>query len=66
MILENAEKPELTTVKIFQMTCPVNVRWAIQKYGTLLMERGAVVRYGRKLLVNPNLFMSWLASKEAK
>jgi|GEM_PF-3164937 len=66
MILENAEKPELTTVRSFQRSCPVNVRWAIQKYGTLLMERGAVVRYGRKLLVNPNLFMSWLASKEAK
>ena len=66
MILENAEKPELTTVRSFQRSCPVNVRWAIQKYGTLLMERGAVVRYGRKILINPNQFMVWLASKEAK
>ena len=59
-MIENVTPKSLLTVKEFQDQSPINVRWAIQKHGCRLEETGAVIRYGRKILIDPDAFMRWL------
>ncbi|MBF0340085.1 MAG: hypothetical protein HQL95_03875 [Magnetococcales bacterium] len=45
----------------FVKQCPINARWAwFNRKDNGLEESGAVIRYGRRLLVNPAKFFEWL------
>jgi len=52
-----------TLVKVceFQKRAPINLRWAIQRHYTSLVEYGVIVRYGRKILISPSKFWDWLS-----
>jgi len=60
---ENQFKPELKTVKQLQPDIPVNLRWALQKHYTALLESGVVIRYGKKILIDEEKFWGWLRSR---
>ena len=51
----------LVTVCEFQKRAPINLRWAIQRHYTSLVEYGVIVRYGRKILISPSKFWDWLS-----
>ena len=53
----------LLTVKEFQKQAPISVRWAIQRNSCRLEEIGALIRYGRKLLIDPEKFYEWLKTQ---
>lgn len=57
---QQSTKDSLLTVKDFQKLVPINVRWAIQKHGCRLEEAKVIVRYGRKILIDPEMFDQWL------
>ena len=50
-------------VNEFQKKAPINLRWAIQKNYTEMVEWKVLVRYGRKLLIDPDRFWDWLRSR---
>jgi hypothetical protein len=45
---------------------PVNIRALVFKKGPSLERYGALVRYGRKLLVDPELLDQWLRDNSRK
>jgi hypothetical protein len=57
--------PELLSVADFndQHAPPVNMRWALQQHYSEMVEAGAVLRFGRKILVDPPRFWSWLRER---
>ena len=59
----NLSEHLLLTVKDFDNQIPINVRWAIQKQSCRLEEIGALIRYGRKLLIDPEKFYEWLKTQ---
>jgi len=60
--IRNAESSNiLARVSEFQKTAPINLRWAIQRHYTSLVEYGVIVRYGRKILISPSKFWDWLS-----
>jgi len=61
-------EPELLSVADFTKTHrpPVSLRWAIQQHYVEMVEHGAVLRFGRKILVDPPRFWSWLREKSAR
>ncbi len=60
----NYKSPQLLlTIKEFQSSVPINLRWAIQKNYTEMVEWKVLVRYGRKLLIDPDRFWDWLRSR---
>ena len=59
----NSSEHLLLTVKDFDNQIPINVRWAIQKHGCRLEEFGALIRYGKKLLIDPEKFYEWLKTQ---
>ncbi len=42
---------------------PINIRWAIQKSYCEMVESGALLRYVRKILIDPDAFWIWLREK---
>lgn len=51
----------------FEKQCPVNARWAwFNRKENGLEKSGAVIRYGRRLLVNPSRFFEWLEEQGAE
>ena len=50
----------LLKVNDFQKKAPINLRWAIQQK---MVEWKVLVRYGRKLLIDPDRFWDWLRSR---
>lgn len=42
---------------------PVNMRWTISKHYPELVEAGALLRIGRKLLISPQHFWEWLRER---
>ena len=62
---ENQCQPELKTVKQLQPDIPVNLRWALQKHYTELVEAGVVIRYGRKILLDEERIWRWLRSRNS-
>ncbi len=59
----NAPAREFVPTPIFKKTCPIDFTWAWKNRETNgLAASGAVVRYGRRLLVDPVRFNAWLAS----
>ena len=63
--IRNAESSEiLVRVSDFQKRAPINLRWAIQRYYTSLVEYGVIVRYGRKILISPSKFWGWLSFQD--
>ena len=60
---EKQLQPELKTVKQLQPDVPVNLRWALQKHYTELVEAGVVIRYGRKILLDEEKIWGWLKSR---
>jgi len=57
--------PPLLAVEDFIKTHkpPVSVRWQIQKSYPELVEAGALLRIGRKLLISPQHFWEWLRER---
>ncbi|HAT50436.1 MAG: hypothetical protein HQL07_03055 [Nitrospirae bacterium] len=54
-------KKRLMPFPEFVKQCPINARWAwFNRKDNGLEESGAVIRYGRRLLVNPTKFFEWL------
>jgi hypothetical protein len=45
---------------------PINLRALVFKQGPSLERHGALVRYGRKLLVDPQLLDQWLRDNSRK
>ena len=45
---------------------PINMRWAIKKNYTEMVEAGVLFRYGRKILIDPDTFWVWLKEKGRK
>ena len=45
---------------------PINMRGAIQKNYTEMVEAGVLFRYGRKILIDPDTFWVWLKEKGRK
>ena len=43
---------------------PVNMRWLLQLHELELRGAGAVVRFGRRILVCPEKFWSWLMNQD--
>ena len=39
---------------------PVNMRWAIQVYGSQLEAHGAIIRYGNRWLVCERALLNWI------
>ena len=64
-ITENRLKPELKTVKQLQPDIPVNLRWALQKHYSELVDAGVVIRYGRKILLDEERIWRWLRSRNS-
>jgi len=62
---ENRLKPELKTVKQLQPDIPVNLRWALQKHYSELVDAGVVIRYGRKILLDEENIWRWLRSRNS-
>ena len=60
--------PELLSVAEFTKlhSPPVNLRWALQRHYTEMAEHGAVLRFGRKILIDPPKFWNWLREKGAR
>ena len=60
---EKQLQPKLKTVKQLQPDIPLNLRWALQKHYTALLESGVVIRYGKKILIDEEKFWGWLRSR---
>ena len=59
--------PPLVKVNTFQQDSPINLRWAIHKHRDEMISYGALVRFGRNLLINPPAFWAWVSEhQEAK
>ena len=58
-----SSKFRLLTVKEFQKETPINLRWAIQQHYPEMVEAGALLKYGRKLLIEHDSFWRWLLEK---
>ena len=61
----NPSEPPLLAVEDFikRHRPPVNMRWTIQKHFTELVEYGALLKLGRKLLIDPEAFWTWLRER---
>ncbi len=57
--------PELLSVAEFTKHHhpPINLRWAIQQHYSEMAECGVVLRFGRKILIDPGAFWTWLRQK---
>jgi hypothetical protein len=65
-LTENPQsEPPLLGVEDFIATHnpPVNMRWTISKHYPELVEAGALLRIGRKLLISPQHFWEWLRER---
>lgn len=59
------QRPELVSVETFtsKHQPPINLRWAIQRHYHEMVDAGALLRFGRKLLIDPESFWVWLREK---
>ena len=64
-VMEDKTSSRLLTVEEFKERHrpPINIRWAIQKNYIEMVDAGALMRYGRKILIDPNAFWNWLKEK---
>jgi hypothetical protein len=61
---DGASPPHLVQFTEFEEKCPINARWAwLKRKENGLEKSGAVIRYGRRLLVNPIRFFEWLETQ---
>ena len=67
-VMEDKKPTRLLSVEEFKKKHqpPINIRWAIQKSYCEMVEAGALLRYGRKILIDPDAFWSWLKEKGRK
>ena len=65
LVMEDKKPNPLLSVEEFkkQHRPPINIRWAIQKSYCEMVESGALLRYGRKILIDPDAFWVWLREK---
>ena len=45
---------------------PINMRWAIQKHQKEMKDEKVIIRFGKKILIQPENFWRWLFEREGK
>ena len=68
IVMEDKKSSRLLSLEEFKEKHrpPINIRWAIQKSYSEMVESGALLRYGRKILIDPDAFWAWLREKGRK
>ena len=63
-VMEDKTFPDFSRLRSLRRdTGLINIRWAIQKNYIEMVDAGALMRYGRKILIDPNAFWNWLKEK---
>ena len=62
------EIPKLVSVDDFieNHHPPINMRWAIQKHQKEMKDEKVIIRFGNKILIQPENFWRWLFEREGK
>ena len=57
---QDRSRNQLLSIQQFRHASPINLRWAIQQHYSEMVEAGALLKYGRKILIDPQAFWKWL------